>query len=243
MIVSEIAGTTRDAVDVQISSPDGPFTLVDTAGVRRPGRLGRATVERHSVLRTKSAVERCDVAVVVIDGVEGVTAQDTHIAGLVVEAAKGMVLAVNKTDLWDEPGEQLQSAGRQLRGRFQFAPWALVAFISAKTGAGLEELLRLCRTAREARRRRVSTPELNAVVRRAFASHPPAAVRGKRLKFLFATQAAVDPPTFVLFVNDPSLVHFSFLRYIERVIRQAYDFEGTAIRLVFRARAEDHGPA
>lgn len=236
VLVSEIPGTTRDAIDTDIETPFGPFTLIDTAGVRRRGKVGRG-VEYHSVLRTRAAVDRCDVGVLVVDGSEGVTAQDTHVAGLLLEAAKGMVIAVNKIDLW---GDAFESRRRelfaQLRRRMAFAPWALVAFVSALTGQGMSDLLRLAAEARAARRRRIATGELNTLLRAAIRKHAPPVVRHRRLKLLYATQAAVEPPTFVLFVNDPDLVHFSYRRYLERTIRTAYDFDGTAIRILFRPR-------
>jgi GTP-binding protein len=240
--------------------------LIDTAGVRRPGKLG-VGVERHSVMRTTAAVERCDVAVLAIDGSVGVTAQDTHIAGIVTENLKGLVIAVNKIDLWNVPDEidELMEAEvelepfaefagvreppppakteewamRQLRRRFAFVPWAMTAFISAKNATGLAGLLKQTAEAREARRRRVGTPELNALLTRAVREHMPPLVHNKRFKLLYATQANTDPPTFILFVNDPKLVHFSYRRYLERAIREAHDFEGTAIKLVFRSRSEE----
>jgi len=238
VIVSDVAGTTRDAVDTEIDTPEGRFVLIDTAGVRRPGKLGIG-VERHSVMRTRAAVERCDVAVLVIDGAVGVTAQDSHIAGIAIEGIKGLIIAVNKIDLWDDPEAGHEWAERQMKGRMQFAPWALVAMISALEGKGLDRLLKLAVDAREARRRRVPTPELNAILSKALREHMPPLVRNKRFKLLYATQAGIDPPTFILFVNDPTLVHFSYRRYLERTLREAYDFEGTAIKVVFRARSED----
>ena len=260
VIVSEVAGTTRDAVDTEIDTPEGAFTLIDTAGVRRPGKLGKG-VERHSVMRTTAAVERCDVAVLVVDGSEGVTAQDTHIAGIAVDHFKGLVIAVNKVDLWTVPDEVEQLleeedavlgrpeskqpartedwAMRQMRRRFQFVPWAMTAFISAKEGTGLANLLKLAAEAREARRRRVTTPELNTLLTRAIREHMPPLVHNRRFKLYYATQANIDPPTFILFVNEPKLVHFTYRRYLERAIREAHDFEGTAIKLVFRARSEE----
>ncbi|MGH2609355.1 MAG: ribosome biogenesis GTPase Der, partial [Tepidiformaceae bacterium] len=260
VIVSEVPGTTRDAVDTEIDTPEGAFTLIDTAGVRRPGKLGKG-VERHSVMRTTAAVERCEVAILVIDGSEGVTSQDTHIAGISVDRVKGLVVAVNKIDLWtspDEVEELLEEedtllgreestqpvrteewAMRQMRRRFMFVPWAMTAFISAKESKGLGTLLSLAADSREARRRRVGTPELNALLTRAVREHVPPLVHNKRFKLYYATQANTDPPTFILFVNDPKLVHFSYRRYLERAIREAHDFEGTAIKLVFRARSEE----
>jgi GTPase len=238
VIVSDVAGTTRDAVDTEIETPEGEFLLVDTAGVRRPGKLGKG-VERHSVMRTTSAVERADVAVLVVDGTAGVTSQDTHIAGIAMENYKGLIIAVNKIDLWEDALERRNWSERQMRTRLQFAPWAVVTFISALEGRGLNELLALAATVRTARRRRIATPELNALLTRAVRDHVPPLVHNKRFKLFYATQAAVDPPTFIIFVNDPSLVHFSYSRFIERRLREACDFEGTAIKVVYRARSED----
>jgi len=238
VIVSDVAGTTRDAIDTDIETPDGSYTLIDTAGVRRPGKLGLG-VELHSVMRTTAAVERCDVAVLVVDGTEGVTSQDTHIAGIAIKAHKGLIIAVNKTDLWEDLEERRVWSERQMKSRMQFAPWALVHNISALRGKGLDELLRLASEVRKGRRRRVSTGELNSLLKKALQTHVAPMVHNKRLKLFYVTQAEVEPPTFVLFVNDPNLVHFSYRRYLERVIREKYDFEGTPIKLVLKARNED----
>jgi len=238
VIVSDVAGTTRDAIDSEVDTAEGSFLLIDTAGIRRPGKLGKG-VELHSVMRTTSAVERCHVAVLVVDGTEGVTSQDMHIAGVPMEHLKGLIIAVNKTDLWDDPEARRAWAESQMRGRVKFAPWAMVAFISALEGKGVHELLELVQHAREARRRRLSTAELNSLLNKAIREHVPPLVQNKRFKLFFATQADIDPPVFILFVNDPKLVHFSYRLYLERSIREAADFEGTAIKLVFRARSED----
>ncbi len=238
VIVSDVAGTTRDAIDSEVDTEQGSFLLIDTAGIRRPGRLGKG-VELHSVMRSTTAVERCHVAVLVIDGTEGVTSQDMHIAGIPMEHLKGLIIAVNKTDLWDDPEARRAWADAQMRGRVKFAPWAMVTFISALEGKGIGELLELVQEAREARRRRLSTAELNSLLNKAIREHVPPLVRNKRFKLFYATQADIDPPVFILFVNDPKLVHFSYRRYLERSIRQGADFEGTAIKLVFRARTED----
>lgn len=242
VIVSDVAGATRDAIDVEIDTPEGAFTLIDTAGVRRPGQRGKG-LERHSVMRTQAAIERCDVAILVIDGVEGVTSQDTHIAGLVLDASKGLIIAVNKTDLWEDQEAQRTWSERQMRSRVRFVPWAMVGYISALEAKGLDHLLSLAVDAREARRRRVPTGELNAVLTKAMREHVPPLVHNRRFKLLYATQAGIDPPAFILFVNDPTLVHFSYRRYLERVVREAYDFEGTAIKLVFRSRSEENLPS
>lgn len=242
VIAGPVAGTTRDAIDTDLDAPQGAFTLIDTAGIRRPGKRGRG-VERHAVLRATAALARCDVAVLLIDGAEGLTAQDAHVAGLAREAAAGMVVAVNKTDLWEDADGERARALAALRERLAFLPWALFAFVSAAEGKGLGDLLALAAEAREARRRRIPTGELNAVLRKALREHSPPVVRNRRLKLRYATQPSVDPPAFVVFVNDPKLLHFSYRRYLERRLREACDFEGTAIRLVFRAsKAEDAAP-
>jgi len=238
VIVSDVAGTTRDAIDSEIDTEEGSFLLIDTAGIRRPGKLGKG-VELHSVMRTETAVERCDVAVLVVDGTQGVTSQDMHIAGIAMEHLKGLIIAVNKTDLWEDPEERKNWANAQMRGRVTFLPWVMVTYISALEGKGMAELLKLAHDAREARRRRLSTAELNSVLNKAVREHVPPLVQNKRFKLFYATQAGVDPPSFILFVNDPKLVHFSYRRYLERCIREAHDFEGTSIKLVFRARSED----
>lgn len=242
VIAGPVAGTTRDAIDTDLDAPQGAFTLIDTAGIRRPGKRGRG-VERHAVLRATAALARCDVAVLLIDGAEGLTAQDAHVAGLAREAAAGMVVAVNKTDLWEDADGERARALAALRERLAFLPWALFAFVSAAEGKGLGDLLALAAEAREARRRRIPTGELNAVLRKALREHSPPVVRNRRLKLRYATQPSVDPPAFIVFVNDPKLLHFSYRRYLERRLREACDFEGTAIRLVFRAsKAEEAAP-
>ena len=238
VIVSEVAGTTRDAIDTDLDAPEGLFTLIDTAGIRRPGKRG-VGVERHSVLRATSAIDRSDVAILLVDAAGNVAAQDTHIAGIVQEAAVGLVIVGNKTDLWEDPESQGARLLVQMRERFKFLPWALFTFISADAGKGLSEVLRLAVLARDARRRRIPTGELNGIFKRAIRDHSPPVIHGRRLKIRFVTQASVDPPTFVVFVNDPKLLHFSYRRYLERSLREARDFEGTAIRFVFRGSNDE----
>lgn len=237
LIVSEVPGTTRDAIDTEVDTPEGKFTLIDTAGIRRPGKRGRG-VERHSVMRATAAVERCDVAVLMVDGAEGITAQDAHIANIPVEASTGLVIAVNKTDLWEEERQERRLHAR-VRRTFRFVPYAMLGLISALEGKGINEILAMAAQAREARRRRIPTADLNALLRRAFREHVPPVVRNKRLRLRYATQAETEPPTFVLFVNEPSIVHFSYKRYLERTLRETCDFEGTAIRLIFRRSSEE----
>jgi GTP-binding protein len=215
--------------------------LVDTAGIRRRGRIERG-VERHSVQRAERAIDRADVVFLVVDQAEPTAAQDTHIAGYVAKKAKGLVIVVNKWDLAEEPGERHAFASR-LDYRYRFAPWAPIQFTSAVTREGVEDLLELALHIHEVRRRRVQTSELNRVMHRAVQEHGPPTIGHRRLKVMYVTQAEVEPPTFVFFVNDPALVHFSYERYLENRLRQAFDFEGTAVRILFRRRSEDRHEA
>ena len=237
-IVSDIPGTTRDAIDSPFAFEGHEMVLVDTAGIRRRGKIGRG-VERHSVQQAERAIARADVVFLLIEPSEHTAAQDMHIASRIVEFGKGMVLVVNKWDL-AEPGTERGAYAREIDGRYRFAPWAPVHFTSALTGQGIPDLLQLAVHVDEVRRRRVQTSELNRVLQRAFVQHPPRSVGRRRLKLLYVTQAEVQPPTFVFFVNDPELLHFAYRRYLENRIRDAFGFEGAAIRLRFRARgAED----
>ena len=236
-IVSEVPGTTRDAIDTPFSFERWPMVLVDTAGIRRRGKIGRG-VERHSVQQAERAVARADIVFLLIDPAESTAAQDTHIAGRVIDHGKGLVLVVNKWDL-AEPGTDRHQFARRIDARYRFAPWAPVHFSSALTGAGLPELLQLAVHVDEVRRRRIQTSELNRVLQRAVAQHPPRHVGQRRLKLLYVTQAEVAPPTFVFFVNDPELLHFAYRRFLENRIREAFGFEGTAIRMRFRSRTPE----
>ncbi len=236
VIVSEIPGTTRDAVDTPFLFEGHPVVLIDTAGLRRRGRIERG-IERHSTLRAQRALERADVAFVVYDLSEGLAAQDAHIVGYAAEAFNGLVVVANKWDLVrDREGVTRETIARQARQRLRFVPWASLAIVSAKEGTGVRDLLREAVRIHEARQRRVETGRLNTVVRRAVAERPPAPVKGKQLKVLYVTQPGVAPPAFVFFVNEPAAAHFSYRRYLERVIRDAFGFDGTAIQLVFRGR-------
>ena len=236
-IVSEVPGTTRDAIDTPFHFEGHDLVLIDTAGIRRRGRVERG-VERHSVRRAERAVDRADVVFLLVDQSEPLTAQDTHIAGYVQKRGNGLVLVVSKWDLAEDRDERHRLA-RRIDYRYRFVGWAPIQFTSAVSGEGIGDLLELAIHIAEVRQRRVQTSELNRVVRRAVAEHAPATVRHKRLKVMYVTQAEVEPPTFVFFVNDPSIVHFSYRRYLENQIRAAFDFEGTGIRLVFRKRSED----
>ncbi len=240
-IVSEIPGTTRDAIDTPFEFERRPMLLVDTAGMRRRGKIERG-VERHSVQRAERAIDRADVVVLVIDQAEATAAQDTHIAGYVERQSKGLVLAVNKWDLAAAP-EERHAFARRIDHRYRFVPWAPVLFTSALTGEGVRELMEMAVHIGEVRQRRVQTSELNLVMQRALAEHAPPTVGHRRLKLLYITEAEISPPTFVFFVNDPALVHFSYRRYLENRLRKAFEFEGTAIRLLFRRRSEDRHEA
>jgi len=236
-IVSSIPGTTRDSIDTIFEFEDHELLLVDTAGIRRRGRVERG-VERHSVQRAERAIDRADVVLMVIDQGELLTAQDTHIAGYVQKQARGLILVVNKWDLAEDRAARAEFA-RQVDHRYRFVPWAPVMFTSAVSNEGIRDLLELTVHIASVRERRIQTSELNRVVQRAMIAHGPPTIRHRRLKVLYVTQAEVSPPTFVLFVNDPVLVHFSYRRYLENQIREAFDFEGTGIRMVFRKRSED----
>lgn len=194
-------------------------------------------VEKHSILRARRALERAEVAILVLDAPEGIIAQDTHIAGYVVEACKGLVVAVNKWDLVPHEEASKKSYAHYVATRLRFTPWASVEFVSAKEGWGVRTLLDAALAAGAERRRRIATAAVNTVVRRAVGEHT-ASRRGQQVKVLYATQANVNPPTFVFFVNDPKLVHFSYRRYLENALRRAFGFEGTALSLVFKGRGE-----
>ncbi|MBE3100221.1 MAG: ribosome biogenesis GTPase Der [Planctomycetes bacterium] len=237
VIVSETPGTTRDSIDTPFEYGGHKLTLIDTAGIRRRGRV-EAGVERHSVMRAQAAAQRADVALVVIDAAEGLTAQDAHIAGLVADGHVGMVLVANKWDLSPPEPVYRKEFSRILRHRLRFAPWAPLCFVSAKEGTGIDAMLTLALRVGEERRKRLPTAEVNAIVQRAIGDRSPPSTRGRKLKVLYVTQAQSAPPTFVFFVNDASLLHFSYQRYLENQLRKTYGFEGTPLKLVFKSRGE-----
>ena len=240
MIVSDIAGTTRDAIDTTLEVAGRAVRLVDTAGIRRRGRVaGGPAAERFSALRALRAVSRADVAVLVLDAPDGLTAQDAHVAGYAVEEGKGLVVAINKWDLVEEKTDRtFDEYARRLRADAPFLDFAPVVSISALTGQRVGRVLDLALEIAAERRRRVSTSELNRVLAdSAFRQEPPA-VKGKRPKFFYATQVAVAPPTFVAFARDADRVHFSYRRYLENRLREAFGFDGTPIRLIFRERTK-----
>jgi len=238
MIVSEKPGTTRDAVDSVIEWKGETVILVDTAGIRRRGRVAPG-IERYSVIRALRAIQRADVALLLLDAVEGVTEQDAHIAGYVLEEGKGLVIVMNKWDLVDKDTHTLQQYTNNIREALKFVAYAPVVFVSAETGQRVSNLMDVALAVQAARSRRISTGELNRVVGEATTKHAPPSKKGKRLRIYYATQVAVAPPTFVFFVNDPDLVHFTYQRYMENQLRDAFGFEGSPLRMTFRGKTRD----
>jgi GTP-binding protein len=244
MIVSDIPGTTRDAIDTTIPWGRTEIVLIDTAGIRRRGRVaGGPAAEKYSTLRSFRAISRADVAVLLVDGVDGLTAQDAHIAGFVVDEGRGLVVAVNKWDAVEEKtGNTFDQYVEWIRHEAPFLDFAPVLSISAKTGQRVERVLELAVDVWAERRRRVPTGELNRLVGDATARQEPPMVKGRRPKLFYATQVAVAPPTFVFFARDAASVHFSYRRYLENRLREQFGFLGTPIRLVFRERATVREP-
>ncbi|HZP96097.1 MAG TPA: ribosome biogenesis GTPase Der [Candidatus Limnocylindria bacterium] len=236
-VVSEIPGTTRDSIDTAIEVDGRRAVLVDTAGIRRRGRVEEG-IEKYALLRTERALERADVAILLTDATEGVTAQDVHIAGYAIEAAVGLVLAVNKWDVVDRRPEMTASVEAEVAREFHFAPWMPHHFVSAKTGRNVRETLADALAVVDERRRKVSTAELHSLLMEAVESHPPAAHRGKEVRFRHVTQARGKAPTFVFFVDPPEGVHFTYQRYLENRIRERFGFAGTPIALEFKAAKE-----
>lgn len=243
VIVSDMPGTTRDAIDTQFEYTEGEgeeavnynLTLIDTAGIRKRGRIDPG-IERYSVIRTLKAIQRADVVLMVIDATEGITAQDTHIAGYVLDEVKGMVLVVNKWDLVEKDSNTIYEYTDHLRQELSFIPYVTFVFISAKFGQRVNKVLPVALNVARERMKRVSTGQLNKLMKEAVDAHPPASKPGKWVKFYYATQADVKPPTFVFFTNDADSVHFSYKRYLENQLRGAFGFEGTPIKLIFRTR-------
>lgn len=238
VVVSEIPGTTRDATDTVLDHNGQSIILIDTAGMRRRGHV-RGSIEKYSVMRAIRAISRADVALLVVDATEPLTAQDQHIAGYVQEAKKGMIVVVNKWDLIEKTSTTMNEYTAQTRRELNFMPYVPVLFVSAKTKQRVHKILDEALQIAAERSRRISTGQLNTIVRNALREHPPMSTRGKLLKVKYVTQVATDPPTFVFFVNDPELVHFSYQRFLENQLREAFGFEGTALRLVFRGGRDD----
>jgi GTP-binding protein len=235
VIVSSVPGTTRDAVDTFLEWEGTPLTLVDTAGIRRRGKVAQG-VEYYSVLRALRALRRADVALLVIDGWEGVRAQDTHIAGAILEEWTSVVVLINKWDLVEKDSDTMREYTTWVREALRFLDYVPVLFISALTGRGVHRVLPGAIDVWRGRFHRIPTSELNRIVQDALVRHAPPSKRGRRLRIYYASQPEVDPPTFVFHVNDPSLVHFSYERYLENRLREAHEFPGTPIRLLFRPR-------
>ena len=236
-IVSEVPGTTRDAVDTIMEYKGERFLLIDTAGIRKKGRI-EVGVEKYSVLRALRAINRADIALLLIDGSEPPTNQDSHVAGYILEANKGMMLLVNKWDLAEEMGLNTAQYAYELRRRMKFIPYVAILFISAKLKKGIEGILDVAKEVYQERQKRIPTAVLNDVISRAVAAHAPPRAGKKRLKIYYATQTEVNPPTFIFFVNDVSLMHFSYQRFLENKLRQNFGFTGTPLRFIFKSRSE-----
>ena len=234
-IVSPTPGTTRDAIDTSLTFQGIPLTLIDTAGIRRRGRI-EPGVEKYSVLRALKAIERADVALLLIDALEGVAAQDAHIAGMILEKWKSAVLLINKWDAVPQQAGTERNYAKQTRAQLKFLDFVPVRFISALHGSGVDEVLPLALQIQEERLRRIPTAELNQVLQAAQEAHAPPSKAGVRLRIYFASQVQTDPPTFLFQVNDPELVHFSYARHLENRIRREFAFLGTPLRLSFRKR-------
>ena len=237
VIVSNIAGTTRDSIDTPFEQDGVKYTLIDTAGIRRRSKV-TDDVEKFSVVRAVAAIERCDVALLVIDAEEGVTEQDKKIAGIAHEAGKGIVVVVNKWDLVKKETNTMRDFERQVKGELVFMSYAPVLFTSALKGQRLPQVLQTARNVAEMRAMRVSTGQLNNLIQDAMMMNNPPSDKGRRLKIYYVTQVGVKPPLFSFQVNDRELMHFSYARYLENKIRDAYSFAGTSIKFVFRERGE-----
>lgn len=236
-IVSDMPGTTRDSLDTVIEWEGEPVTLIDTAGIRRRGRVEHG-IERVSVMRSMRAIDRADVVLLLIDATEEFTAQDLHIAGYVEEQKKGMIVVVNKWDLVEKDAHTMDEYRAKAKRQLDFMDYAPVVFISAKLGLRVGQVLDAALTVITEREKRVSTAQLNKVLKEAVAKHQPPSRPGKWVKFFYVTQADVNPPTFLFFCNDPKAIHFSYRRYLENQLRAAFGFEGTPLRLSFRSRRE-----
>lgn len=236
VIVSNIEGTTREAVDTHFTDEEGTrYTMIDTAGIRKRGKVYENT-EKYSVLRAMSAIERSDIVCLVLDAETGIREQDKKVAGYAYEAGKGMVILVNKWDAVDKSDKLFETFTKEIRAHFQYLTFAPILFVSAHTGQRLHKLPELLKTIYDNRHRRIQSSVLNDVLMDAVAMNPTPTDKGRRLKIYYLTQVAVNPPTFVAFVNDVELMHFSYERFLENQLRQSFYFEGTPIKLITRAR-------
>ena len=238
LIVSDIAGTTRDAVDTEVTYGEKEYVFIDTAGLRRKNKI-KEELEHYMIVRTVSAVERADVVVMVIDATEGVTEQDAKIAGIAHDRGKAVIIAVNKWDAIEKDDKTIYRFTEQVRNTLSFMTYAEMLFISAKTGQRIPKLFETIDMVSENHAMRVATGVLNEIMAEAVAMQQPPSDKGKRLKLYYITQASVKPPTFVIFVNDKELMHFSYTRYIENQIRETFGFKGTPLRFIIRERKEE----
>ena len=238
VIVSDIAGTTRDAIDTDIKYNGREYVFIDTAGLRRKNKI-KEELERYSIIRAVTAVERADVVIIVIDATEGVTEQDAKIGGIAHERGKGIIIAVNKWDAIEKDDKTIYKHTEKIRQILSFMPYAEILFISAKTGQRTGRIFETIDVVLENNSMRVATGVLNEIMAEAVAMQQPPTDKGKRLKLYYITQAAVKPPTFVIFVNDKNLMHFSYTRYLENKIREAFGFKGTSLKFIIRERKED----
>ena len=238
VIVSDIAGTTRDAIDTVIKRNGTEYVFIDTAGLRRKSKI-KDEIERYSIIRTVTAVERCDVAVLVIDATMGVTEQDAKIAGIAHERGKGVIIAVNKWDAIEKDDKTMNKFKNSIRQTLSFMPYAEMLFISAETGQRMDKLFLMIDAVVQNCSLRVATGVLNEILAEAVATADPPSDKGKRLRLYYMTEVSVKPPTFVIFVNDKELAHFSYIRYIENKVREAFGFKGTPLKFIIRERKED----
>lgn len=236
VIVSDISGTTRDAIDTRFMSADGDeFVMVDTAGIRKRGKVYEST-EKYSVMRAMRAIDDSNVVLMVLNAEEGIREQDKHVAGYAHEAGRAIIIVVNKWDTLEKDNHTMSDFENQIRDEFQYLSYAPIIFVSAKTKQRLNKLPELIKQVNENHQKRVQSATLNEVIMDALALNPTPTVNGKRLRVYYATQVAIQPPTFVVFVNDPELMHFSYARFLENQIRKSFDFTGTPIHLIKRAR-------
>ena len=238
VIVSDVAGTTRDAIDTEIVYNGTEYVFIDTAGLRRKSKI-KENIERYSIIRTVAAIERSDVVILMIDATEGVSEQDAKLAGIAHDRGKATIIAVNKWDAIEKTEKTVREYESRIREVLSFMPYAKITFISAKSGQRLVKLYDLIDTVAENHAMRVATGVLNEIMAEAVAMQQPPSDKGRRLKLFYITQASVKPPTFVIFVNDKNLMHFSYTRYIENKIREAFDFQGTPLKFIIRERKEN----
>lgn len=237
VIVSDIAGTTRDAIDTAVKYNGNEYIFIDTAGLRRKNKI-KEEIERFSIIRTVTAVERCDVTILVIDATQGISEQDAKIAGIAHERGKGIIIAVNKWDAIEKDDKTIYKFTQEIRDVLSFMPYAEIIFISAKTGQRLPKIFEMIDMVIQNNSMRIATGVLNEIVTEATALKQPPSDKGKRLKIFYTTQASVKPPTFIFFVNDKKLMHFSYTRYLENKIRESFGFKGTSLKFIVRERKD-----